>query len=182
MSKPDRDEEESNMTKTKLSIQENEAAEEMAKKIERYVEQYDYVTFAELSNRIPGFNAPADALACEFKLGSVMFWTNMTTLASQALEKLFVERRRRQAWVSRIPVTAWRIDKDVALPVTPDLDMNPNSNCIGWAVLLPDGRVIQPYVGRFTDEEARRMEMAKDAESERKLRKVKAAALAKSTI
>jgi hypothetical protein len=81
------------MTKTKLSIQENEAAEEMAKKIERYIEQYDYVTFAELSNHIAGFSAPANALACEFKLGSVLFWTNMTTPASQAIEKLFVERR-----------------------------------------------------------------------------------------
>jgi hypothetical protein len=77
-----------------------------------------------------------------------------------------------EPWVKRVPVVAWRIDKDVALPVTPDND-SIASNCTGWAVLMPDGRVVEPYMQTFPDEEAWRAEMAKDAEAQRKPRKPK---------
>ena len=76
-------------------------------------------------------------------------------------------------WVERRPVTAWRIDKDVTLPVTPDTDDEHAFNCVGSGVLMPDGRVVQPYVGRFVDEENWRAAMAEEAEAQRKLRELR---------
>ena len=64
--------------------------------------------------------------------------------------------------VERLPVAAWRIDGDVALPVIPD-DAMVSSNCIGSAVLMPDGQVVNPYVQTFANEAAWRVAM--DAEA-----------------
>jgi hypothetical protein len=43
--------------------------------------------------------------------------------------------------VHRMPVVAWRIDRDGALPVTPDYDGEASGNLVGTGLLMPDGHV-----------------------------------------
>ena len=68
-------------------------------------------------------------------------------------------------WVDRMPVVAWRIAEDVALPVTPDEDRD---DALRSGVLLPDGRVVQPFMQTFPDEGAWREEMARQVKGQRK--------------
>jgi hypothetical protein len=69
--------------------------------------------------------------------------------------------------VVRLPVVAWRIAEDCAIPVTLDAAA-PGSLCIGEAVLQPDGQVVMPYDGRFSDETEWREEMEMEAKDRRK--------------
>lgn len=62
-------------------------------------------------------------------------------------------------------MVAWRIDKDFAIPVAPDEDST-EGNCIGSGVLLPDGRVVNPFMQTFADEAAWAAAMAEQAAKE----------------
>jgi hypothetical protein len=68
-------------------------------------------------------------------------------------------------WVDRMPIVAWRIAEDIALPVTPDEDKD---DTLRSGVLLPDGRVVQPFMQTFPDEDAWRGEMDRQAKAQRK--------------
>ena len=67
-----------------------------------------------------------------------------------------------EAIISRTSIVAWRIDRDIAIPVTPDDDDNA-FNRIGYGVLLPDGQVIYPYIGADDNEEGWRARMDDEA-------------------
>jgi hypothetical protein len=69
--------------------------------------------------------------------------------------------------VVRMPVVAWRIAEDRALPVLTE-ERTEDSVCIGEAVLQPDGQVVEPYEGRYPNEEVWRAEMEKRAAAARK--------------
>ena len=68
--------------------------------------------------------------------------------------------------VDRMPIVAWRIAEDVALPVTPDEDRD---DALRSGVLLPDGRVVQPFMQTFPDEAAWRGEMDRQVKAQRAL-------------
>jgi hypothetical protein len=70
--------------------------------------------------------------------------------------------------VERMPIVAWRIADDIVFPVTPDED-EASSNLIGEGVLLPDGRVVQPFMELFDNEETWRAQMERQAEIQRKV-------------
>jgi hypothetical protein len=68
--------------------------------------------------------------------------------------------------VHRMPVVAWRIDRDGALPVTPDYDYDreASGNLVGTGLLMPDGRVFdREGETTFVDETQWRAEMANTA-------------------
>ena len=65
-------------------------------------------------------------------------------------------------WVERMPVVAWRIDSDRALPVTPEQD---EDAVLVSGVLLPDGRVVMPGLQTFADEGAWRAAMDEQAKA-----------------
>ena len=71
-------------------------------------------------------------------------------------------------------VVAWRIDRAVALPVTPGEGFR-SHNCLGEGVLAPDGSVSVPYDTTYPSEEAWMMAMGREAEKWRE-DKVKAKA------
>jgi hypothetical protein len=61
------------------------------------------------------------------------------------------------SYVTRTPIVAWRCDGEMALPVTPDDQLECNfgrdTSCpYTKAVLCPDGRVVWPRIGVFADE------------------------------
>jgi hypothetical protein len=68
------------------------------------------------------------------------------------------------SFVNRQPIVAWRIEDDCAIPVTCETDSDAH-NCVGAATLMPDGRVVWPYVQTFKDEAAWRKEMDAQAKA-----------------
>jgi hypothetical protein len=66
--------------------------EAMAKAIESYIERGG-ISFVELMRDIPGFAAQAGEDHYSIQLPSALIWGNMTETASQAVWKLFDERR-----------------------------------------------------------------------------------------
>jgi hypothetical protein len=76
-----------------------------------------------------------------------------------------------EAIITRTSIVAWRIDRDIAIPVTPDNDDDDCSNRIEYGVLLPDGQVIRPWLGACSNEEDWRAvvdQVAKDWQAARR--------------
>ena len=67
----------------------------------------------------------------------------------------------------RMPVVAWRIAENVALPVLAK-ELMESSDCFGEGVLQPDGQVVASYEGRWSDEAEWRAEMKAVAKATRK--------------
>lgn len=66
-----------------------------------------------------------------------------------------------------MPIVAWRIADDRALPVLAK-ELTESSACFGEAVLQPDGQVVVPYEGRWPDEAEWRAEIKAVAKATRK--------------
>jgi hypothetical protein len=82
-----------------------------------------------------------------------------------------------QETVVRMPIVAWRIAADRALPVLVT-ELMESSACFGEAVLQPDGQVVAPYEGRWLDEAEWRAEMKAVAKATRKAQAEREAKLA----
>ena len=73
--------------------------------------------------------------------------------------------RPTELWVARYPIIAWRVEvqPDAApTPITPD-DMGSTSS---WRrfIVLPDGRLIEPYVGEHDSLEAMKTALLEEAQ------------------
>jgi hypothetical protein len=77
------------------------------------------------------------------------------------------------AWVERLPIVAWRVCRLETYPVVPG-DTLDGSGCDGEALLLPDGQVLEPFVGRAASEKEWLAEMEKQAASARLSARVQA--------
>jgi hypothetical protein len=68
-------------------------------------------------------------------------------------ELRFFANEEGSPWVERLPIVAWRVDEEMALPVTPDNDASDDLSYVGNGILLPDGTVLQPFIQKFPNED-----------------------------
>jgi hypothetical protein len=75
------------------------------------------------------------------------------------------ESRATELWILRLPIVAWRVElrPDIApTPITPD-DMATSFNCRRF-IVLPDGKLLEPYSAEFESLEAMKTDLLEAAQ------------------